>query len=306
MMAKIVKGQTFSGCVRYVLDKEKAELLETTGLQLGDSSQIASDFELQAMLNPKVKNTVGHISLNFALQDERLAGDDSLMLTIAKEHLERMDIRNTQYLIARHTDRNHSHCHIIYNRVDCDGKTISDKNDRFRSEKICKMLTAKHRLHFAQGKEQVNENRLRHKDAKKYHIYNAIKATLPICRSWESFQNRLDAQGVKMEFKYKSGSDERQGVKFEYDGVSFSGSKIDRAYSFMHLDNHFANQNHHRVERHVSQAAAQTEHSVASEVAGGLLSILSSPLEVNGNYEDQAEFERLERLKKKKRRGLRM
>lgn len=306
MMAKIVKGQTFSGCVRYVLDKEKAELLGTTGLQLGDSSQIAADFELQAMLNPKVKNTVGHISLNFALQDERLAGDDSLMLTIAKEYLERMDIRNTQYLIARHTDRNHSHCHIIYNRVDCDEKTISDKNDRFRSEKICKMLTARHRLHFAQGKEQVNENRLRHKDAKKYHIYNIIKATLPICRSWESFQNRLDAQGVKMEFKYKNGSDERQGVKFEYDGVSFSGSKIDRAYSFMHLDNHFANQNHHKVEHHLSQTAIHAEHSVASEVVGGLLSILSSPLEVNGNYEDQTEFERLERLKKKKRRGQRM
>ena len=256
MIAKIVKGQTFGGCVRYVLNEEKAELLELLGLPNGTPSQIASDFELQSMLNPKVKNKVGHISLCFALQDKQLHDDDALMLKIAKEYMERMGIKNTQYLIARHTDRNHSHCHIVFNRVDNDGRTISDKNDRFRSEKICKMLTAKYRLHFASGKDLVNTERLRNNDAKQYYICNAIKTTLPISRTWESFQKRLAAQGVTMEFKYKGHSNERQGVKFEYDGVSFSGSKIDRKFSFMHLDNHFSH----------NDFGLQTEDKVRQEI----------------------------------------
>lgn len=63
--------------------------------------------------------------------------------------MEQMSIRDTQFIIARHTDRQHSHCHIVFNRVDNNGKTISDKNDRYRNEKTCKQLTEKYGLYMA-------------------------------------------------------------------------------------------------------------------------------------------------------------
>ena len=66
------------------------------------------------------------------------------MLQIAKEDIEKMGINNTQYISVRHTDRDYPHCHIVSNRVDNDGKAVSDKNDRYRNEKVCKMITAKH------------------------------------------------------------------------------------------------------------------------------------------------------------------
>lgn len=131
------------------------------------------------MLNPKVKNVVGHISLNFPADDARMAKDDDLMVRIAGEYMELMGIRNTQYLIARHTDKDHHHCHIVFNRVDNDGKTISDKNDRYRNEKACKMLTAKHRLHFSEDKKNVCRENLRGEDAVRYHIHDAISSVLP-------------------------------------------------------------------------------------------------------------------------------
>lgn len=34
-------------------------------------------------------------------------------------------------------DHDHPHCHIVYSRVVNNGKTISDHNDRFRSQKAC-------------------------------------------------------------------------------------------------------------------------------------------------------------------------
>ena len=80
------------------------------------------------------------------------------MLNIAHDYMKLMGIENTQYIIARHIDREHPHCHIVFNRVDNDGKTISDKNDFRRNEKVCKMLTAKYRLHFANGKTISRRN----------------------------------------------------------------------------------------------------------------------------------------------------
>ena len=65
MIGKIVKGTSFGGCVNYVLKEEKSRLLEAVGVE-GSPSEMAEQFELQTLLNDKVKNTVGHISLNFS------------------------------------------------------------------------------------------------------------------------------------------------------------------------------------------------------------------------------------------------
>ena len=307
MIAKIVKGKTFGGCVRYVLNKDKAELLELGNIHPTDEKQMISDFELQSLLNPKVVNKVGHISLNFAVQDVELESNDALMIKIAKEYMDKMGIQNTQYLIARHTDREHSHCHIVYNRVDNDGKTITDKNDRFRSEKICKMLTAKYRLHFANGKDNVNERRLIGADVSKYHIYNAVNKALPNCGSWDNFELRMKMQGVKMEFKYKSGINERQGVKFEHNGHSFSGSKVDREFSYMRLNNKIEVQSHTFNVSPKHEEQSNNINNAVTEIAGGLLSILSPPLAVGDDDDDQnAKYNRLKSLKNKKKRGFKI
>lgn len=171
MIGKQTKGTSFSGCVCYVLREDKSKLLEEIGVE-GTPEQMAKQFELQTLLNGKVKNTVGHTSLNFSPEDgERLHHDDALMLQIAHDYMEKMGITDTQYIIARHTDREHPHCHIVFNRVNNDGKTISDKNDFYRNEKVCKMLTAKYRLHFANGKNNIKDERLRPCDKAKHEVY---------------------------------------------------------------------------------------------------------------------------------------
>lgn len=54
MIGKLTKGTSFSGCVRYVLKEEKARLLEAIGVE-GSPEQMAEQFELQSLLNDKVK-----------------------------------------------------------------------------------------------------------------------------------------------------------------------------------------------------------------------------------------------------------
>ena len=76
MIGKIVKGTSFSGCVNYVLKEDKSRLLKAVGVY-GSPEEIAEQFELQTLLNDKVKNTVCHISLSFSAEDgDRIRDDD--------------------------------------------------------------------------------------------------------------------------------------------------------------------------------------------------------------------------------------
>ena len=50
---------------------------------------------------------------------------DALMTQIAKEYMQKMGITDTQYLLVRHLDQPHPHCHLVYNRVGNNGQTIS-------------------------------------------------------------------------------------------------------------------------------------------------------------------------------------
>ena len=329
MIGKITKGSEFAGCVAYVLREDKARLLAAEGVS-GTPEEMAEQFELQTLLNDKVKNTVGHISLSFSPEDgNRLRNDDSLMVKIAYDYMEQMGIRDTQLIIARHTDRNHPHCHIVYNRVDNNGKTISDKNDRYRNEKACKVPTEKYGLYMADGKEHVNTERLRPHDKAKYDIYEALKQELPKATSWEQLREALHKQGIMTEFKYSRTGGRVEGVKFIKGKHVFSGSKIDRKFSFANIEKRLERnkkfremyqQTQRTKEPHRPTAAphpqvAQVqreelkpryEESAVESIASGIGSLFT-PSGYDATAAQEAEFAAEQRrLKKKKKRGMRI
>ncbi|MDE5651227.1 MAG: hypothetical protein K2I35_09570 [Duncaniella sp.] len=51
--------------------------------------------------------------------------------------MERRTKQNPKIMQSVLNDHDHPHCHIVYSRVVNNGKTISDHNDRFRSQKAC-------------------------------------------------------------------------------------------------------------------------------------------------------------------------
>ena len=308
MIGKQTKGTSFGGCVSYVLKEEKSKLLEAVGVE-GTPEQIAEQFELQSLLNDKVKNIVGHTSLNFSPEDsERLKHDDELMLQIAHDYMKLMGIENTQYIIARHIDREHPHCHIVFNRVDNDGKTISDKNDFRRNEKVCKMLTAKYRLHFANGKDHIKEERLRPYDRAKHEIYKALKEELSQVQNWADLKDALADRDIDMKFKVSRTTREIQGVKFEYNGFSFSGSKISREFSYLNIDNRLEENACASLFESPKQESRNKEDNVQQSVShsddGSSISL--DLLNGNSSYDataaEEAEFNRLMKKKKAKRK----
>lgn len=236
MIAKIVKGSSFSGVVNYILDKEKdAKILVSDGLFSENKDTIVMSFEAQSGMNPRVTKLVGHIALAFSREDEHRFTDRT-MAGIALEYLERMGIKDTQVLVVRHFDKEHPHVHIAFNRIANDGRTISDRNERIRSTRICKELTRKYGLYVSEGKEKVKLHRLKEPDKTKYELYFLLKSEILRYGNWRQLAVNLEKQGVEIQFKYKGKSDEVQGVVFSKNGYSFSGSKIDRQFSYSKID----------------------------------------------------------------------
>lgn len=246
MIAKITKGASFGGAVKYILAPNKqAELIGADGLRLKDLNTIAQNFETQSRLNPRVSKPVGHISLDFSAQD-RDKLDNITMLSYALEYMKRMGITDTQFIIGRHHERDHPHIHILYNRVDNNGRTISDQNDRIRSTKICRELTEKYGLYLSSGKENVKRERLREPDATKYRIYDALCKHVPQSKSWAELQCRLRTENIELGFKTKGSTTQVEGVRFTMNNISFNGSKVDRQSRYSKID--FALKQNQRTE----------------------------------------------------------
>lgn len=311
MIAKIVKGSGFREVTGYIIDSKKdARIIAHAGLFIEDVNTITKAFEAQAGMNPKVSRPVGHIALGFSKEDEsRLTS--RIMAEIALEYMGRMGIRNTQFFIARHFDKEHPHIHIAYKRIDNDGRTISDKNERLRSARICKELTLKYGLHMAKGKDYVKTERLREPDKTKYELYSLLKTEVRKAENWKELITGLNEKGVDVRFKYKGKSDEVQGIVFIMNGYSFSGSKIDRRFSFSKIDAALErNRRTERMEmqplsRHEELPTFQPESSGNDDSYNGSIGLF-----MLDNTDGQAEENRFEeelkrRNKKKEQRKIR-
>ena len=310
MIAKIVKGSNFKGVVNYILDKEKdARILVCNGLFAEDKDTIAISFEAQSRMNPKITKPVGHIALAFSKEDEHRLTDRA-MAGIALEYLNAMGIKDTQILIVRHFDKEHPHVHIAFNRIANDGRTISDRNERIRSARICKELTRKYGLYFADGKVQVKHHCLKEPDKTKYGLYSILKSEVSRCGNWRQLMANLEKQGVEVRFKYKGCSDEVQGVVFSKNGYPFSGSKIDRRFSYSKIDAALNANRHEERQRVMGGQAASYEYPMQQppqfapkendDLYSGSIGLFM-PGNTNAQADENYFEEQLKRKNKKKR-----
>lgn len=311
MIGKISKGAGFKGCVNYVLGKPDARLLAAEGV-LTDSIQSITDcFQAQCMMKPNIRQPVGHISLSYAPEDAPRMTDE-MLVSLTKEYMQKMGIRDTQYIIARHNDQKHPHVHIVFNRVDNNGRTISDRNDCFRNVKVCKELKEKYGLYFGKGKDRVRTHRLKGNDRTKYEIYHAVKNSLGKSDNWKQFISELSKQGIKTDFKYRGRSNVIQGLSFTKDGITFKASDIGRSFSYSKLDRQLGETNSQSqrsigMATNSSQLVMQHENTCNSgsnvvESIAGAFGGLFNPASNHADENAEVAFQR--KLKKKKKRRI--
>ena len=256
MIAKIVTGKSFGGAVRYLLEKSgHARMIDSDGVELSDIRSLIGSFNFQRKARPEKTEVVGHISLSFH-KDDKPRLTDGFMAGLAREYMQRMGITDTQYIVVRHTDTEHPHLHILYNRVKYDTKLVRSHNERIRSVAVCKAMKQKYGLTFSEGKENVKIERLHNPDKVKYAVYEAVKAILPYCVSLPELAERLQDIGIETTFIHRGGDPAKgiQGITFTKENLTFKASQVDRKFSYANLckaiEANRAERERQEIERH--------------------------------------------------------
>ena len=313
MIGKLKKGSSFAGCIRYVTGKDEAKTIASDGVLLGTNAEITQSFELQRQLNPRIKKPVGHIALSFKPEDKpRLT--DEFMAKIALEYMQMMGINDTQFIIVRHHNTDNPHCHIVYNRINNEGKLISDAHDYRRNEQVTKALKSKYGLTYGTDKSKTNTRKLRNAERARYEIHNAVKDALKMADSWEKLRSELAKRGVHLEFVYKDKEQAKiQGIRFSKDGYSFKGTQISRGYSFGKLNARFEGTENQvsardNSARQYEQGCRKDEHlpSMSESSQDPWNGISSIGLFASANaqtFEPFPEDESAKKKKKKRRKG---
>ena len=212
------------------------------------------------------------------------------------------------------TDTDNPHCHIVYNRINNEGKLISDTHDYRRNEQVTKALKSRYGFTYGTDKSKTNTRKLRNAERAKYEIHNAVKDALKVADSWQKFKNELAKRGVCLELVCKDKERTKvQGIRFSNDGYSFKGTQISRDYSFGKLNVRFEGTENQVSARDNSaqqyeQGCRKDEHlpsmsESSQDPWNGISSIVFFASANAQTFEPFPEDESVKKKKKKRRRG---
>lgn len=314
MIGKIKKGKSFGGCIRYVMGKDNAEIIESDGVLLGSNREMIDSFNYQRLLNPKIKQPLEHIALSFKPEDAPRLSDE-FMAKIALEYMELMGIKNTQFILVRHHNTDNPHCHLVYNRINYDGQVISSQNDFKRNEIATKKLKDKYGLTYAEDKSKTNVQKLHEPERVKYEIHNAVKAALKRSRTWEDFNEELKRSGIHLEFAFRRKNtravDDIQGIRFIKNGLTFKASDVSRQFSYSKLNEQLSwdmpkSQNEIEPKQPPIRQESEQNNSVTESLIEsnglGLLNIPDTPPE----DEQPPSWQKQKKKERKKTRGFKL
>ncbi len=256
MVSKVLTGHSFYGSVSYICrDQSRAQILAADGVRAYDYRLAIQDFKEQQALLPSKTKACFHAILSFYPGEN--PGDETL-IAIADRYLKEIGMVHTQFVVTKHTDTAHLHLHIIANLVNNKGKAIPENWIGLRAKKVAQALTQEYSLIPAHSKhlDLTHADALGASEACHYQIFTAIQQQLPRCRNLEELEQVLSAKGIEIQYKYKGGTKERQGISFKMGPYCFKGSEIDQAYSLGNLEKTFRLQAQMRPGLHQKGVAA--------------------------------------------------
>lgn len=243
MIAKQVKGKDFYGVLKYnqnKVDKGEAIILDSN---LASSSVIkqTKEFNVIRQLKPNLSKAVYHVSLNLPYEDSIKLSDEKFA-NLARDYLEGMDFKSNQYILYKHLDVDHSHIHIVANRVNFSGNVVSDSHDYKRSETLIRKLEQKYNLTELVRKEESNvltkgeiEKCLRTGESPdRLVLQSIINELLKQHLTILEFFQKLKGKEIEVKLN-KSSTGLVSGISFKYKDVTYKGSKIHRNLSYKNI-----------------------------------------------------------------------
>ena len=265
-----VSRPTFKEILQYACDKKDAEILggNVAGFYTSDFFKVFSMYENR---NPRVKNPCIHSSLSLA-EGEHLT--DEQWQNVAEGYLKAIgiDTEKCPFIVVKHNDNGYEHVHLIASRVDArgrghylrSGEKYRDENGKLKEKGVnlgrvgmqfCRGIEKEYKLKEPKAVERTKSSRPEKERAKrravkkrgmtkeqaervetaKEHIQKAIEKVilktefdLRTAEGREIFAQNLEKFGVKTRYQ-------KAGISFNYDEISYSGTKLGTAYKYKNL-----------------------------------------------------------------------
>lgn len=172
---------------------------------------MADDIARPSRQRKPIKDPVGHISLDFHPGDAPKMTDE-LMTEVAQDYMRQMGLTNTPYIVVRHYDKAHPHCHIVFSRVDYNGKILTQTTNFKKNEHVCKALNRKYQLMQGKSKLNTDVSKLRGKEKVRYQLVQDIAKLFihPSVKDWDSYLDILRQHGITV--KEKTGKSGRTNL----------------------------------------------------------------------------------------------
>ena len=155
MIAKQGKGKDFFNVLKYnqgKVEKGYGVVLETN-LTSEKVVMQTKEFNVVRQLRPNLSKAVYHTSLSLPYSDSL---SDKEFTDLGRDYLKDMGFDDNQFIIYKHTDQDHSHIHIVANRVKFSGDVVSDSHDYKRSEALVRKLELKYNLTLLKESKELD------------------------------------------------------------------------------------------------------------------------------------------------------
>ena len=271
MIGKQIKGTDFYGCLDYVLGKEGAELIG--GNMVGETpAELSHEFQLSLARHERTRTkkptrkVVYHATLS--VPAEEVLSNDT-WCAIASDYLQGMGFDDNQHMLARHTDTEHNHIHIVASRLKLNGSTVSEWQDYKRSEELIRDLEKKYELTPAPSsfeKERrsptTGERRLTNRTGEtsaRKTLQDTIDQLTQDSPTMPDLIKQLKDQGIDVRVSLTPTGE--MGISYQLLGIAFSGTHLGKAYTFKGL------QKYRGVSYNQKQEQEAIEQALGSPVA---------------------------------------
>jgi len=321
MIAKAKAISHGKEAINYALREGKMDVFLSSNLvESLKPDDILKEFEMIQRYNERCRNKFLRFEIGIAPQDEKKLTRNDMQI-ICNRFAQAMGLHDNQWFACTHKDTDNLHIHLIANRISIDGKVFQTDFISNRAAKTAEELSRKMGLSIANEvrrekqyrKQTSSPNRLDVKQRLQNIAYRELRNSQN--RTAKDFMDAMKRQGVIVE-PVRNKQNKIYGIRFKYEGETFKASEIGKEFGLRSLflyygqkiDERQAHPKHFEKPQFIPQSKhtqqqSQSVSQIATSIIGGLLNL---PIAASDYDPDEAEFLRQQKLKKKKRKGLRM
>lgn len=226
----IAKGKSIahgSNAIDYALDKDRAEIIDKRFVIGENGKEIQNEFKIFQNLNTRATNN----NISFVLSPEpndgrKLSNED--FKAISEDFLKKMKLDNHQAIIAKHSDKDHTHLHLIVNRIDSNGKAYKDSWISKESQTMADKVAQERGLTRASVVKEFNLEMTKDMRQQIFDRHKTVLQHRP--RDFQQYKDLMNSSGVKIVPTINK-ADRLQGFRIEFQGNSFKASEVNKNMS---------------------------------------------------------------------------